>query len=112
MPTSKHRRKAGGKSLRHPGRGKLPRERPLSPAMLAWRTFSNAYCRLLHQQWPDDPAGDLLDIVSDVLFGPDMRTFHTANKAEMFLAFMHAPVCRFSACGTSRLADRPCHPAA
>ena len=88
MPQSKHRRKAGGKSVKHPGRGKPPREWPLSPAMLAWRTFSDAYCRPFHQQWPGHSAGELLDIVSDPLFDPDTRTFHTANKAEIFTEFL------------------------
>lgn len=88
MPTSKHRRKAGGKSVKHPGRGKPPREWPPSPAMLAWRTFSDAYCRPFHQQWPGHPACELLDIVSAGLFDADTRTLHTANKAEMFLTFL------------------------
>ena len=88
MPQSKHRRKAGGRSVKHPGRGKPPRELPPSPAMPAWRTFSNAYCRPFHQQWPDHPAGELLDIVSADLFDPDTRTFHTANKTEVFTEFL------------------------
>jgi hypothetical protein len=88
MPTSKHRRKAGGKTVKHPGRGKPPREWSPSPAMLAWRTFSNVYCRPFHQQWPGHPAGELLDIVSAGLFDADTRTFHTANKVEMFIKFL------------------------
>ena len=88
MPQSKHRRKAGGKSVKHPGRGKASRELPPSPAMLAWRTFSNAYCRPFHRQWPGHPAGELLDIVSAGLFDADMRIFHTVNKVEIFTAFL------------------------
>ena len=56
--------------------------------MVAWRTFFNAYCRPFHQQWPDHPAGELLDIVSADLFDPDTRTFHTANKTEIFTEFL------------------------
>ena len=88
MPPSKHRRKAGGKSVKHPGRGKPPREWPPSAAMLAWRTFSDAYCRPFHQQWPGHPAGELLDIVSAGLFDADTRTFYTADKAEIFAEFL------------------------
>jgi hypothetical protein len=88
MPQSKHRRKAGGKSVKHPGRGKPSRELPPSPAMLAWRTFSNAYCRPFHRQWPGHPAGELLDIVSAGLFDADTRTFHTVNKVGIFTAFL------------------------
>src|ERR1700750_2488308 len=43
MPVSKHRHKLGGKSVRHPGRGKVPTIPPLTPDMLAWQKFRAAY---------------------------------------------------------------------
>jgi hypothetical protein len=43
MPVSKHRRKRGGKSVRHPGRGKVPTIPPLPPDLQAWRKFHDGY---------------------------------------------------------------------
>src|SRR5271166_5844339 len=38
MPKSKHRRKPGGKSEAHPGRGKAPQFRPLPGPQPGWAT--------------------------------------------------------------------------
>ena len=45
MPVSKHRRKRGGKSVRHPGRSlhKAPAIPPLPPDLQAWRKFHVGY---------------------------------------------------------------------
>jgi hypothetical protein len=43
MPVSKHRHKTGGKSVRHPGRGKVPTRPPLPPDMQAWQRFRDQY---------------------------------------------------------------------
>ena len=43
MPVSKHRRKRGGKSVRHPGRGKVPTIPPLPPDLQAWQKFHDGY---------------------------------------------------------------------
>ena len=43
MPVSKHRRKRGGKSVRHPGRGKVPTIPPLPPDLQAWQKFRDGY---------------------------------------------------------------------
>jgi hypothetical protein len=43
MPVSKHRRKPGGKSMRHPGKRKTPAIPPWLPETQAWRRFRNGY---------------------------------------------------------------------
>jgi hypothetical protein len=66
MPVSKHRRKPGGKSVRHPGRGKAPAIPPLPPELQAWRRFRNGYTAPFfaategHQD-----AHDVLDVIAE-----------------------------------------------
>jgi hypothetical protein len=90
MPTSKHRRKAGGKSIKHPGRGKLPRERPPSPDMVVWGRFSSAYNRPFHRQWPDNPGGvgEMVDIVSAAVLDMRAVAFRAVDKSETFTEFL------------------------
>ncbi len=90
MPQSKHRRKAGGKSVKHPGRGKPPREPPPSAEMVVWDKFSSAYNRPFHRQWSDNPggAGEMLDIVSAAVMDMRAVAFRTADKSEIFTEFL------------------------
>jgi hypothetical protein len=55
MPRSKHRRKPGGKAVRHPGRG-TPREPALSPEDVLWQRFTDAYTRPFHEKYEDSVA--------------------------------------------------------
>jgi hypothetical protein len=83
MPKSKHRRKAGGKAVKHPGRGKPPREFPLSAQ------FVDGYLRPFHAAWPDrEDENYMLDLVSDACF--DSRKpalFQTVRKDELISSF-------------------------
>jgi hypothetical protein len=105
MPFSKHRRKPGGKSVRHPGRGKQDK------ALTRWRRFTDGYTRPFHAKHGiEDPldAGYLLAFVADEAFDPSgdgalrpvsrteaFRQFtdfeepgHEINDAEAALAFL------------------------
>ena len=66
MPRSKHRRKPGGKSVRHPGRGKAPKPLPLDAEAEAYRQMIHAVAAPFHEQTGyDAPAGYLLDLALD-----------------------------------------------
>jgi hypothetical protein len=102
MPKSKHRRKAGGKSVQHPGRSRS-HDSPLSVAELdeissppvtafdkILGRYFDAYLGPFHQQaHPEcEYAGELLDLVSDATFDPATPAFHTANKTELLQTFI------------------------
>ena len=89
MPRSKHRRKAGGKSVQNPGRSQPLRPRSLTPAEVSGRYFA-AYLDPFYQQpRPEcDYADELLDIVSYATFDIHTPRFSPASRAELFQAFM------------------------
>jgi hypothetical protein len=101
MPKSKHRRKAGGKSVQHPGRSRshdhslsvgtsddidLP---PVTALDGILRRYFDAYLGPFHQQaHPEcEYADELLDLVSDATFDPATPAFHSANKAYLLQTF-------------------------
>ena len=66
MPVSKHRRKPGGKSVRHPGRGKVPTIPPLPPDLQAWRKFHDGYIApFLPALAGNTVAHEILDMITD-----------------------------------------------
>jgi hypothetical protein len=83
MPRSKHRRKAGGKSVQNPGRSQPQRPRSLTPAEISGRYFA-AYVDPFYQpRHPEyDYAGELLDIVSYATFDIHTPRFYPASNAE------------------------------
>jgi hypothetical protein len=89
MPRSKHRRKAGGKSLRNPGRSQPQRPRSLTPADIADRYF-DAYLQAFYQQpHPEcEYADELLDLVSYATFDTRTASFRPASKAELIQTFV------------------------
>lgn len=91
MPKSKHRRKAGGKSMQHPGRSRLHGSPPSVTALDGnLDRYFDAYLGPFHQQaHPEcEFADELLDAVSDATFDPHTPAFHTASKAELFQTFV------------------------
>ena len=66
MPVSKHRRKRGGKSVRHPGRGKVPTIPPLPPDLQAWRKFHDGYIAPFRAALEGNTvAHEILDLIAD-----------------------------------------------
>jgi len=66
MPVSKHRRKPGGKSVRHPGRGKVPTIPPLPPDLQAWQKFRDGYIApFLVALEGNMVAHEILDLIAD-----------------------------------------------
>ena len=66
MPVSKHRRKPGGKSVRHPGRGKVPTIPPLPPDLQAWRKFHDGYIApFLPALEGNTVAHEVVDLIAD-----------------------------------------------
>jgi hypothetical protein len=91
MPRSKHRRKAGGKAVPHPGRGKPGRELRPPPEELHWRRFNDGYVGPFHEKYrdeggPPDNAGYMLDIISDTAFVDG--NLRPVSKADVFREFM------------------------
>ncbi len=88
MPRSKHRRKPGGKSLRHPGRGK-PGRQEQTPAETAYSRFCAVYTSPFHRRLPGDPldAGFLLDIIADAAFDHGTETLLPVSKKMAFAEF-------------------------
>ncbi len=62
MPASKHRRRPGGKSVAHPGRGKPPREEV--PVDRQQRAIAERFYR---QFGHEHPAGFMLDLALGIL---------------------------------------------
>jgi hypothetical protein len=76
MPKSKHRRKPGGKSIAHPGRGK-PVKSIESPETRAFEQFIGGYMRPFLRQFPnEEDASYMLDLISDAAF-----TFYNGTTA-------------------------------
>ena len=66
MPVSKHRRKRGGKSVRHPGRGKVPTIPPLPPDLQAWRKFRDGYIAPFRAALEGNMvAHEIVDLIAD-----------------------------------------------
>jgi hypothetical protein len=68
MPASKHRRKPGSKSVRHPGRSprKAPAIPPLPPEMRAWRQFPDRYTAPFFAATEGyTVAHDVLDLIAE-----------------------------------------------
>ena len=66
MPVSKHRRKPGGRSVRHPGRGKGGSAGTLPREMQAWRRFRDGYTTPFFAATEGHTvAHDVLDIIAD-----------------------------------------------
>jgi hypothetical protein len=68
MPVSKHRRKPGSKSVRHPGRSprKAPAIPPLPPEMRAWEKFRDGYTAPFFAATEGDTvAHEVLDMIAD-----------------------------------------------
>ena len=91
MPRSKHRRKAGGKAVPHPGRGKPGRELTPTPEDLQWRRFKDGYLRPFIEKYPDEggPLGAssyMLDLISDAAFVDG--NLRPVRKADVFREFM------------------------
>ena len=90
MPKSKHRRKAGGKSIAHPGRGR-PFKSFESPETRAFEQFIGGYTRPFLQQFPnEEDANYLLDLISDAAFTfyNGTTAFRPVTKADMFREFI------------------------
>jgi hypothetical protein len=87
MPKSKHRRKTGGKSIKHPGRVRQLRERAERSAE---SQFNERYRYALHRQFPNETAaGFMVDLLSDtVQFIGAAAEFWPVAKAELFRQFM------------------------
>ena len=88
MPRSKHRHKAGGKSVARPGQRQTVRVRPVSAAEAAWDKFGDAYYGPFHKRWPNHEAGYLLDIISDDVFNAGTASFRSASKKAVFDRFL------------------------
>src|SRR4051794_5220412 len=88
MPTSKHRRKSGGKSIKHPGRNQPPRE-VLSPIDRAWRRFAYPYLREFRNRFSEEEGADLmLEIIIGAAFNHKTGAIGTISKEAVFREFM------------------------
>jgi hypothetical protein len=88
MPRSKHRRKPGGKAVRHPGRG-TPREPALSPEDVLWHRFTDGYTRPFHEKYGDSAAGYMLDLIEEGVFvATGGGRLKPVSKAAVFCEFM------------------------
>ena len=68
MPVSKHRRKPGGKSVRHPGRSpnKAPAIPPWPPELLAWQQLRKRYTAPFFAATEGHTvAHDVLDVITE-----------------------------------------------
>jgi hypothetical protein len=87
MPKSKHRRKPGGKSIMHPGRGK--QSKLLIAERRAERQFIERYRSEFPREFPNEPAGLMLDLLScTVQFNGEVAEFQPIAKAELFRQFV------------------------
>ena len=85
MPISKHRRKSGGKSVRHPGRGGR-RGYGDGP----WERFAHAYTApFFARHGMDSPLSYLLETIAGEAFDSnDGGTLRPVSKADVFCQFM------------------------
>jgi hypothetical protein len=91
MPRSKHRRKPGGKAVRHPGRG-TPKEPAPSPEDVLWHRFTDGYTRPFHEKYGDSAAGGagyMLDLIEEGVFvATGGGCLKPVSKAAVFREFM------------------------
>ncbi len=91
MPRSKHRRKPGGKAVRHPGRG-TPREPALSLEDVLWHRFTEGYTRPFHEKYGDSAAGGagyMLDLIEEGVFvATGGGSLKPVSKAAVFREFV------------------------
>src|ERR1700759_3956341 len=105
MPVSKHRRKPGGKSVRHPGRGKVPTIPPLPPDLQAWRKFHDGYIApFLAALEGNTVAHEILDTIADHAWQYN-APLHAVSKAEV-LREMAQPIDEFCPGRTSGEVER------
>jgi hypothetical protein len=90
MPRSKHRRKAGGKSVKRPGSNRPARVSPMTAEDRAYTRIAETYGGPFHRQWPDGAggAGLMLDVVSDAIFDLDPPAIRTASKETVFSTYL------------------------
>jgi hypothetical protein len=93
MPRSKHRRKPGGKAVKHPGRVRkllrIPSE--LEAEIDLWQRFEAGYTAPFHESFADDPlaAGYMLDLISDAAFVPvGSGALQPVSRADVFRQFI------------------------
>jgi hypothetical protein len=93
MPRSKHRRKPGGKAVKHPGRVRgtllrMPSE--MKAEIDLWQRFDAGYTAPFHASFPDHPldAGYMLDLISEAAFVSDgSGALQPASRADVFRQF-------------------------
>lgn len=90
MPRSKHRRKPGGKSVRHPGRNKPRWPPPRSAATIRWEQYYDEIAAPFYRQsHPEcDYAGELLDLITDAVYNAETPQFRPADKDLLFAEFV------------------------
>jgi hypothetical protein len=90
VPRSKHRRKPGGKSVRHPGRNHSGSILAKTADEVRWDRYRKAIGIPFHQQsHPEcDYAGEMLDIISDAVYDPYTPQLRPATKEPLFAEFM------------------------
>jgi hypothetical protein len=88
MPVSKHRRKSGGKSVRHPGRGKAFKKSPPTAKELAWRVFNTRWRSQFLTEFPErEDVGMMMDIITDQVWLGD-GNFGPASKEKAIEEFI------------------------
>jgi hypothetical protein len=89
MPRSKHRRKAGGKAVRNPGRAKVPNH-GYRYEVAAWDRFTDAYTRPFNERHPDDDdAGYMLGIIAENAFTFDrVASLGPVSRADAITEFV------------------------
>ena len=90
MPRSKHRRKQGGSSVRHPGRNKPSRPPPKGAAEIRWEHYRDAIAApFFRQSHPEcDYAGELLDLIADAVYDSYTPQFRPTGKDALFAEFV------------------------
>src|SRR3954465_5684643 len=89
MPVSKHRRKPGGKSVRHPGRGKVPTIPPLPPDLQAWRKFHDGYIAPFRAALEGNMVGqEVVDMIAERAW-QDNAPVTAVSKAEVLRETRH-----------------------
>jgi hypothetical protein len=90
MPRSKHRRKPGGKSVRHPGRSHSGSTLAKTADEVRWDRYDRAIRIPFHQQsHPEcDYADEMLHAVTEAVYDPYTPQFRPVAKDPLFATFM------------------------
>jgi hypothetical protein len=88
MPRSKHRHKAGGKSVTRPGQRRPVKAPPVPAGQAAWDKFGEVYYGPFHKRWPGHDAGYMLDIIAEDIFDEDTASFRATSKKAVFDTFL------------------------